>query len=111
MSISQHLNLNTKRSQLLQYVNKREQKSIIRVSQELMRNNKINIFTLEKPKPLSKKYSSPKNIKHKKNYRRKVMHGYFQRKLHSDANINMKPNQYRTKNKTMTPHFAGYWTQ
>ena len=58
LSINQHLKLNSKHSQLLQYVNEREKGSIIRVPQELMRNNNINIDTLEKPKSLSKNYSS-----------------------------------------------------
>ena len=53
VSIKQHLKLNSKRSQLLKYVNKREQDPIIRVFQELMRNNNINTDTLEK-KSLSK---------------------------------------------------------
>ena len=36
MPISQHLIVNSKRSQLLQYVNEREQESVIRVSQKLI---------------------------------------------------------------------------
>ena len=73
-----------------------------------MRNNKINIFTQEKPKPLSKKYSSTKNIRHENNCTCKVMYDYFQRKLQNNANNDMKTIQYRTKNKTMTSQFTGY---
>ena len=90
LSVSQHPKLNSKRSQLLQYINKR-----IQVSKDLPKNNNINIDILEKHTYLSK-------------YTRKIMLEYFQRKLQNDANIDMKTSQYRTRNKTMALHFAGY---
>ena len=73
-----------------------------------MRNNNINTDTLENPKPLSKKYSSAKNIEHENNNTRKIIHRYFQLKLQNDANIDMKTSQYCAKGKTMASHFARY---
>ena len=39
------------------------------------------------------------------------MHGFFQRKLKSDENIDAQASLCRSKNKSTTSHFVGTWMQ
>ena len=41
-------------------------------------------------------------------YTKKVMHGYFQRKVKNYTNIDQKLSQHRTKNRNTTSHFVSY---
>ena len=108
ISIYQHLKLNSERNHVLDFVNEAEKESIKRVSEELLRNANIEIETREKPKTLSRRFNATKSYEHDEKYTRKVMHGFFQRKLKSDANIDLQTSLNRSKNKNITSHFVGY---
>ena len=57
---------------------------------------------------LNKKYTAEKTREQEKNYINKKMHGYFQKKLQQDENIDIKGSQLRLCTKQMKSHFEGY---
>ena len=107
ISVYQHLKLNSKRSHVLEYVNECEEESIKRVSQDILRNANIEIETKEKPKVLSRRFNAAKAIEHDERYTRKIVHGFFQRKMKSDGNIDFHTSVSQSKNRHTSSHVAG----
>ena len=82
-----------------------EQSFIIRVGNELLTSKNITENPDEKPKSLYKKYTAAKTKEHERNHINKKMHGYFQKKLQQDENINIKGSQLLLRTKQMMSHF------
>lgn len=108
MSIRQHLLINNSRNNIMRYVIECEKSFIIRVGNKLITNKNIIENPDEKPQSLSKKCTAEKMKEHKRNCINKKMHGYFQKKLHQDENIDIEGSQLRCCTKQITSHFEGY---
>ena len=78
------------------------------MSQDILRNANIEIETKEKPKVLSRRFNATKAIKHHERYTSKRMHGFYQRKMKSDANIDFHTSLSQSKNRHILSHFADY---
>ena len=92
IAIRQHLLINSSRNNM-RHVIECEQPSIIIVGNELLTNKNIMKNPDEKPKSLNKKHTAEKTKEHERNYINKKMHGYFQKKLQQDENIDIKGSQ------------------
>ena len=104
----QHLKLNSERNHILEYANECEEESIKRVSQDILRNANIKAETKEKPKVLNRRFNATKAIEHDERYTRKIMHGFFQIKMKSGANIDFHTSLSQSKNRHTSSTFAGY---
>jgi hypothetical protein len=62
----------------------------------------------ENPKSISRKYTSAMMIEHEKKYQEKVMHGYIQRKIEQDNQIDKTRSQSWLKDRYLTSHFTAY---
>ena len=86
IAIRQHLLIKNSKNNM-KYVIECQQSFIIRVGNELLTNKNIAKNPDEKPKSVNKKYTAEKTKEHEKDYINKKMHGYFQKKLQQDENI------------------------
>ena len=76
------------------------------IAKELLKNATIETESTEKPKTLSKKFTATRN---QQQYSRKVMHGYFQRKLQTDTNIENMQSDHVWKTRKQHPTLLAIW--
>jgi hypothetical protein len=95
---------------MLKYVTEKEKNSIMRVGQELLSSKNVTEDAEQKPKAISRTFTSLKMKEHEQRYVNKKMHGYFYRKLTSDQNVDLKLSHRRTTASSMTSQFEGYIT-
>ena len=92
----------------MKYLCDSEANGIIRVGQELLQHSNIEDTQDLMPKLISNKYVKLNHKQRHETYTNKKMHGYFQKKLENDPNIDMKTSQTRSVNNHMTSQFEGY---
>ena len=107
LSIRQHLRNIKDKSEIHEYPYESEDNNIARVGYELLQRNEIADNINEKPRTISKKFSTKKqNLKAKKGSNKKV-HSYFYKKLQSDGKIDTNISNRRSADKSMTSQFEG----
>ena len=108
ISIRQHLRKSKDKSEIHEYVYESEDNNIVRVGYELLQRSEIEDKINEKPRTISKNFSTKEqNLKTKK-YSNKKVHSYFYNKLQSDIKIDTNISNRRSTGKSMTSQFEGY---
>ena len=108
ISIRQHIRNSKDKSENHEYVYESEDNNIVRVGYELLQRSEIEDKINEKPRTISKKFSTKEqNLKTKK-YSNKKVHSYFYSKLQSDIKIDTNISNRRSTDKSTTSQFEGY---
>ena len=92
----------------MNFVYDEERNNIIRVGDELLQKDDLNVQNEEQPKITSKRFTKADTNFHHKKFISKVMHGYFNRTIEKDQKIDHKTSKSWTKNRKLTSHFEGY---
>ena len=108
VALKQHLHRSKNRNQIMNYVYCAEIDNIIRVGNELIQKYNIVPENEEMPKATSKKFSKEDTKSQYQKYSSKVMHGYFNRTIEKDENLDQNSSKSWTKNRKLTSHFEGY---
>ena len=110
ISIRQHLRNIKNKSEIHEYVYQSEDNNIVRVGYELLQRSEKEDNINEKPRTITKKFSTKEqNLKIKK-YSNKKFHSYLCNKLQSDSKINTNISNRYSTDKRMTSQFEGYLT-
>ena len=105
ISIRQHIK---DKSEIHEYVYESEANNIVRVGYELLQRSEIEDNINEKPRTISKKFSTKEQNLKRKKYSSKKVHSYLYNKLQSDSKIDTNISNRRSTDKSMTSQFEGY---
>ena len=108
ISIRQHLRNIKDKSEIHEYVYESEDNNIVRVGYELLQRNEIEDNINEKPRTISKKFSTKKQNLKRKKFSNKKVHSYLHNKLQSDSKIDTNISNRRSTDKSMKSQFEGY---
>ena len=108
VSLSTHLEKHKGRNATMSFLNKQELDYSIRVGRELMNNHNIARTPGETPKENARKVLRKIQEKKSANYKQKAMHGYYQRTIDKDEDIDKQYSQQWLQDKYITSHFAAY---
>ena len=106
--IRQHLRNSKDKSEIHEYVNESEDNNIVRVGYKLLQRSEIEDKINEKPRTISKKYSTKEQNLETKKYSNNKVHSYFYNKLQSDIKIDTNISNRRSTDKSITSQFEGY---
>ena len=109
IAVRQHLLRNKDRNNLIRYIVKSEDEDTIRVGEELLDLQSIADDISKQPKAISKNFYKSKIVKHEHKYKIKKIRAYFHKKLTENDEIDQKLLCSKTKNRSMTSHFEGYF--
>ena len=105
ISIRQHIK---DKSEIHEYLYESEANNIVRVGYELLQRSEIEDNINEKPRTISKKFSTKEQNLKRKKYSSKKVHSYLYNKLQSDSKIDTNISNRRSTDKSMTSQFEGY---
>ena len=110
ISIERRLQLSRNRNKYLSKVIEHENDQLIRVAGELLVGTHINEETTDEstPRQMSQKYQSQCLQEKYNSYSTKVMHGYVNRKLENDNDIDLATSKSWTYDKYITSEFEAY---
>ena len=108
ISTRQHLRTNGKGNKYLENVTNHEQDKIMRVGEELLRSVGINDDHQLKPRAISQRYLQNILKTKQESYQNKQLHGYIQRKISDNPNIDQSASKEWMTNKYITSHFEAY---
>ena len=108
ISIRQHLRNIKDKSEIHKYVYESKDNDIVRVGYELLQRSKIEDNINEKPRTISKKFSTKEQNHKRKKYSSKKVHSYLYNKFLSDNEIDTNISNRRSTDKSMTSQVEGY---
>ena len=108
ISTRQHLRANEKGNKYLENMTNHEQDKVMRVDEELLRSVEINDDHQLKPRAISQRYLQNILQTKQESYQNKQLHGYIQRKVSDNPNIDQSASKEWMTNKYITSHFEAY---
>ena len=102
ISIPQHLRNIKDKSEIHEYIYESEVNNIVRVGYELLQRSEIEDNINEKPRAISKKFSTKEQNLKRKKYSNKKVHSNLYNKLQSDSKIDTNIGNRRSTDKSMT---------
>ena len=108
ISIRQHLRNIKDKSEIHEYIYESEDSNIVRVGYELLQRKEIEDNINEKPRTISKKFSTKEQNLKRYKYSNKKVHSYLYNKLQSDSKIDTNTSNRRSTDESMASQFGGY---
>ena len=108
ISIRQHLRNIKDKSEIHEYVYESEANNIVRVGYELLQRSEIEDNINEKPRAISKKFSTKSKTSKERNIATKKSIVTCNNQLQSDSKIDTNTSNRRSTDKNMTSQFEGY---
>ena len=108
ISIMQHIRQNVKQNQYIDYVNIQEQDKILRVGRELLQQANIGDDIGVSPRTISQRYLQSILKSKQECFENKQVHGYVQRKISTNNDIDHVASKEWLTNKYITSHFEAY---
>ena len=108
ISIKRHLIQSTNRNKYITKVIQHEQDRLMRVADELINRNDIDLNDECTPRQISQKYLQVCIKQRKECFVAKPMHGYITKQTEKQNEIDQEMTKSWTSNKYLTSHFEGY---
>ena len=108
ITVAQYLTINRNYSNTIKFVYDQEQQNVLRIQQKLLECYNVKHYETSTLKYLSEQFMKADLIAQKEKYTAKVMHGYYERKIDNNTQIDKHLSNCWKKDKFITPQLENY---
>ena len=108
ISIGQYITIKSNYSNVMNFVCGQKQQNIIRLQYKLLESYNKQYIETSTPKHLSKQFMKADLTAQRQRYTSKVIHGYYEKKIANDAQINKHLSNLWKKDKFITSQLENY---